>query len=368
MAEKVNNPKKVRKSNFELLRIVAMLMIVFHHIDLIIPNWPVNMEFPKIFAAYSLSSFGKAGVDIFALITGYFMYNKKIKPKRFFRVWFDVDFYGWLTLAIVLILGVSISLKSLITLVFPVIFSLRWYATAYLVLYILLPYINLVIAKINFKRFTSLLLTFTVVLSILPTVKQTVAYSDVMWILFGYLIGSFIAKFNQQISHKLRTVNEIMVAIGSFALILLTVFCVHVVAAKTGHLQHNMNYFFIQNSSFLVLIFSVALFLVFEKIQFQSIFVNNISKLMFGVYLSHAPILKFFLPEYIRKTNLINSGVNFYIYLFIAPIIVFLFFTLIEYIRLKLFSNLLNKLSAKVAASFTKLGRSTFRALFPTEN
>lgn len=291
--------QKSRKSNFELLRIVAMVMIVFHHIDLIIPGWSATtLDFKKLFGAYVFGLLGKAGVDLFALITGYFMYSKKIKGNRFFRVLIDVDFYGWLTLIVLLILGISLSLKNIISFIFPVLFSLRWYATAYLILYLLLPYINLIIKKINIKEFGSLLLILMFVLSIMPTLKQNVAYSDVAWITFGYLVGAFIAKRNRKFTKKMSMSFEWIALLSSLTLTILSIFLIHIVALKTEHLEHSMDYFFIQNSSVLMFIFSVSLFLLFERIDFQSLLINKTSKLMFGVYLSHAPILKIFPPKF----------------------------------------------------------------------
>lgn len=50
--KKVNH---FRESNFELLRIIAMLLIVFHHIDLIIPGWPKDISF---FNQFMINFFG----------------------------------------------------------------------------------------------------------------------------------------------------------------------------------------------------------------------------------------------------------------------------------------------------------------------
>lgn len=363
MISKKTTSNSDRKSNFELLRIIAMLMIVFHHVDLVIPNWSTNINFTKIFVVFSLGSLGKAGVDLFALITGYFMYNKVIKAKRFFRVWLDVDFYSWLTLITLLILGVTISFKDIVKFIFPVVFSLRWYATAYLILYLLLPFVNLIIRRINPYQFSYLLLILLLVLSIMPTIKQNVAYSDLAWIMFVYLIGAFISKYNKQIKNKSSTKIELLFLFGSLFLIILSIVCVHFVTRNTGYFKNNEGYFFYQNYSILVLIFSICLFMLFDNINLKSNVINSISKLMFGVYLSHAPILKFFLPNYIRNLDLASNSRNFYIFVFFAPLIIFLFFSALEYVRLKLLNNLLDRIANKLSLIFSTFKTSILKLL-----
>ena len=70
--------KKERNSNFELLRIIAMLMIVFHHFSV---HGGFNYELTDIsfnrLWLYFISMGGKIGVDIFVLISGYFLITNK---------------------------------------------------------------------------------------------------------------------------------------------------------------------------------------------------------------------------------------------------------------------------------------------------
>jgi peptidoglycan/LPS O-acetylase OafA/YrhL len=61
-----------RESNFELLRIVAMLAIVFCHISM-------SLQLTGTFVDYVLTfmvSFGTFGVAIFLLISGYWLFAK----------------------------------------------------------------------------------------------------------------------------------------------------------------------------------------------------------------------------------------------------------------------------------------------------
>ena len=63
---------KDRNSSFELLRIISMLLIVAHHF-VVHGNFDLISSFSKnVFFLQSLSMFGKFGVNLFVLISGYF--------------------------------------------------------------------------------------------------------------------------------------------------------------------------------------------------------------------------------------------------------------------------------------------------------
>ena len=78
---------KERSSNFELLRIIAMIMIVVYHIALHCIS--VQLERPdlgsvyqnpiffrRLFLIQGVMPFGKIGVALFVLISGYFLVEK----------------------------------------------------------------------------------------------------------------------------------------------------------------------------------------------------------------------------------------------------------------------------------------------------
>lgn len=54
---------------------------------------------------------------------------------------------------------------------------------------------------------------------------------------------------------------------------------------------------------------------------------------MFGIYLIHAPIFKMILPKAINLSELSKNGSLFYSYLILMPILVFIVFAGVEYLR-----------------------------------
>lgn len=101
MIKDINESNRMkRKSNFELLRIISMIFILFHHfyysyIKLDYTNISGNQLTCQV-----LYSLGKIGVIIFILITGYFMVNSRFKIKKVLELYFEMIFYSWSILAI----------------------------------------------------------------------------------------------------------------------------------------------------------------------------------------------------------------------------------------------------------------------------
>lgn len=78
----MNNIKKTRESNIEMLRIIAIFFILLHHYALY--NSLYNLEVSNInkYIGIILFSLGKIGVNIFILITGYFSIQKNFSIKN----------------------------------------------------------------------------------------------------------------------------------------------------------------------------------------------------------------------------------------------------------------------------------------------
>lgn len=83
-----------RKSNIELLRILAILMIVGVHFASysgISSSFSLN---PNYMWLTMLSHGGKIGVALFTLISAYFLSRSEFKWKKLAKLYFDVFFYS----------------------------------------------------------------------------------------------------------------------------------------------------------------------------------------------------------------------------------------------------------------------------------
>lgn len=204
---------KKRLSNFELLRIISMIMIVGHHyvVHGIMHRyladefmlWRTGSLFNKIFTSV-LYVGGRVGVGLFFAITGYFMINKKkASVKRTILEWlyylillfFFIFIYG---IYEIITKGFSISTIHLVvsnSYIFSPITNYWWFVTVYVLLMICLPVINSNVNKLNKKGYFALLVFLLLFLTIFD---YNSVYQSLTNGLFCYLLGGYIRKFSGQ--------------------------------------------------------------------------------------------------------------------------------------------------------------------------
>ena len=97
----MNITKGQRNSNLEILRIISMLFIISYHFS-IHGFGEVNFVISNMnnYVIYFFGILGKIGVDIFILISAYFMINSKFNLKKLFVLGGEVYFYSLAALII----------------------------------------------------------------------------------------------------------------------------------------------------------------------------------------------------------------------------------------------------------------------------
>lgn len=186
-----------RESNFELLRFVGMMFIILFHLVL-------NSKY-RIVSSFSLFDFifsffhcgGKLGVALFILICGYFMICKEIKIIKLIKLEGQVLFYSILFFLInILFLKGSVNFTRTLSSFIPNIMKSYWFFSSYFVLYLLIPYINKLVLSISKKGFFRLLIFCFIFLILIPSINIiSNDFSDILYMIFYYLIGGYIGKF-----------------------------------------------------------------------------------------------------------------------------------------------------------------------------
>ncbi len=77
----VDAKKSKRNSNLELLRIIAMLLIVAHHFGIYAIGYSNGNSLSDYYNAV-FYSFGKVGVVLFMMISAYFLCDRSVKRER----------------------------------------------------------------------------------------------------------------------------------------------------------------------------------------------------------------------------------------------------------------------------------------------
>ena len=103
----VKKVEKQRNYSLDLLRVIAILMIIIFHVcykALIFNNLS---GFNKLIVAFFLH-FGEIGVNLFMLITGFFLYkNNSSKTTKIIRLIYDIWFYFILNIILCAIVKVA---------------------------------------------------------------------------------------------------------------------------------------------------------------------------------------------------------------------------------------------------------------------
>lgn len=201
----VYNPdrKTDRKYGIDLLRIVSMIMIPILHIlghGGILKNvTPLTVHYLLVWFLEVLSY---CAVDVFALISGYVGYGRKFNYSNIIYYCLQVMFYTITITCIVLIVQPQIiNLKEIIRAVFPFIYNVYWYFTAYFCLMFFIPLINILTNRAERKEFNKALILFFILFSLVPTLFHADpaiikgGYSF-LWIAVLYIVGSYIRKYN----------------------------------------------------------------------------------------------------------------------------------------------------------------------------
>ncbi len=290
-----NNGVTVRNSNFELLRILCMLFIVMHHYTvhclakLSTVDYSFQMEIYNSIAGPS----GKIAVNIFILISAYFLVSKKFSIKRFYSLIFQTTFYALLGFTLYSILtNTSFNFTYFIHSLLPLLFNEYWFATCYFVLLLIFPLLNIIINNISKKTHLLIIVLSLVFTILLPFVFGTnIFYTNYFWFIILYFVGSYIKLYNI----KTNSLPTIIALIFLFiAQILIGQYCNH----DDWYNQNTFINFFI----------SILIFLLFQNFQFQSKLINTIAKFSFGVYLIHDnPYLRPYLWDFIASFNITTS-------------------------------------------------------------
>lgn len=272
-----NLVKPARESGLELLRIIAMLMIILHHVIL---YTGFNITSEGVFKlANVLKNGGKLGVDIFVLISAYFMVNKNFKLSRVLNIFFQTWFYSVVIYLIFLISGtIQFDLKMLFQAIFPLIYGEYEFVTSYVMLLFLSPWLNLIIKNIN-KNFYKIGLFFLLVLIVLfpyfnkLILKQFIEFPNInmlVWFVVLYFVAGYIRLY------KIK-VNKLILVIFLALFVLFQV----IYAIKFDNRESYYNYAFGNIS------ISITLFLIFKDFKFRSKIINIIASTTFGIFLIH---------------------------------------------------------------------------------
>jgi len=328
--------KASRNSAIELLRIFAMLAIVLSHIcyhsgfDYTYSPLSIN----RLFVRFGL--LGDLGVVVFVLITGYFQCTGTFRIRAFSRQLGQVWFYS-ITLFLLCRFGFGweYSGNALLAVFFPTIFNEYWFFTAYMILYLLSPFLNRMLSALTRRQLEAMLTIMLLCWVVIPTVtKQSMYGSEIPQFLLFYLLGAYFRLYPDNLLKKpaLR-VGISLLGIGMlYGLTLLFAFLERYTPEAFG-----ASAVLYDRNSLFILLWAVGFFAiaVYSK-PFSNRFVNTVSGCTFGVYLIHEnpPIRELLWKNWLHWGNYFTSG-SFIPRLILSVLLVYCVCTAIDWLRQK---------------------------------
>ncbi len=329
--------KKSRDMNFELLRIISMLLIISSHYIIhsgILET--LNIFTFNYFFIDFVRALSRISVGLYVLITGYYMVKSKIKVKKLFNTWTIVLFYSLIMCLISILIKENVGIKGIIKSFMPISSGLYWFATVYVALYTLAPFINILVNRISKNQYKILLIILFLYLVIDKTIFIGNNYIDarngesLIWFVFLYLVAGYIRLYlKMQINKKLL--------IGITIIIPLIIVLLRFLSIKyfDKSLLSLFNFSNILNFTSLI-----CFFLYFREIKIKNEKINNIigkiAPLTFGIYLIHDNVLfKYFMWKNIFKVSEFANKPYLILHFVFTVLTVFVICGLIELIRTK---------------------------------
>lgn len=322
--------KKFRNSSIELLRIILMFFIVLSHSYRYF-TYADKSGLAKYFIMFT--SVSNVMVNVFILISGYFLCKKNFSFKKLALLLLEVSFYSIVSYFIAIACKTeNFSVKKLITAIFSTSFRTYWFVWAYCALYCLSPFINKLIAILTRKQHLSLILVIFIIWFFIPfiTTVNPDGY-DMFIMIFFYLVGAYLRIYPDCFFNKGK--NGLYALIVGYALFVLSILCLTVLGKQISLFASHPMYF-TSKHSFVSVIFAIGLFVVFSKMNFTSKIVNIIAQAIFGVYVIHNNgYLREIIFCKIFKINNLNGSLKNVLYVIGSSVIIFAVCIIIDLIR-----------------------------------
>lgn len=358
-----------RNANVEILRLLAMGMIVCMHFYTHSGIWgEIDYGSTTYHASHFLMSLCRVAVDVFALITGMFMVNKKFSSKRLVSVWMMVSFYSVVLCIVYIIATGNVNTTMIIRSILPVSTKMYWFISVYFFVMVFHPFLNAMLNRLDDRQWRVLIgISFAVccllyfVYPKADLVQLESGYS-LIWFIFLYITGGYIGthEFKKR-PYFLFYLLTCLAAFGGETL-------VAVLVNDGMKVLGDYKVIFTAYNSPFVFIASVFLILAFRTAKQYDVsivrFVGSLGRYSIGIYLIHEyPYLRDLLWKKLFTPAEYEDGSKLFLVLYLAFCIAVIMIAglLVEFLRSKLAGlimkiPMLNKLMDKADSFMLKEG------------
>lgn len=287
--------KTNRQSDIEVLRMLAMYLIVLGHylynyVKTSAALSTFDMAHPIQIFSYTLNEgmiiFTSTGVDLFVLITGFFLVSRPVfRIKGMFSVSFTTIFYAVGVFVLFCLTGhYGFTFKELLLNLSPIPIHQYWFVAKYVGLMLVAPFLSLLVYHLSKKGYRLLLFVLFILFFEWPFGEIFGGGMSLNWFCFLFLTGGYLSRHGIPSWLSSHTGWSIVAVAAA-------VFALHTASnllawLKTGApfiLKYDSNHSF---TFFLALL----IFVLFVTNPLQGHIMNGLARLApytFGVYLLH---------------------------------------------------------------------------------
>jgi len=291
--------KAKRQSGIELLRIIAMLQIIYLHVYQYGQLGKTANACGDIdgFVVNFVWSLSRAPVDVFIMISGYFMvtsnFDIKKTLKRGGNVYGAMYFYSVIIAVIFLLFNPSkLSAVAVVSAVMPF-FSKTWYFLCnYLIILLLSPFINKMLVSLTKKQYLYFMGIIFVVMGVWSTLSEIDGLSEIFDVTkvvdpyFGKSLGGFLLMYIMGGYLRLYVKGKKEKS-GVKPVYIIVFFALCVLDLGLYYLFPQYKHVFGMFNNPIVLFEGAMLVLFFRDFTFSSKWVNTIAGTTLGIYAIH---------------------------------------------------------------------------------
>ena len=307
-----------RNSNHELLRLIAMYMIVFIHANMVLGMFCTGGYFT--FFNGLVNGICNIGVSCFILISGY--YGIYFNIRKLVKMECMMITFSLLETIILLIafpdrMNGAVLLEQLIKSFFPFITRKYWFYSCYVCLILFSRYIQKLIDVLDKEEFRRLLLLMIVLFSVFPTFFYFELIPDsgkgLVQMIMVYMIGRYI-----------RMYRDIQLPQGKPIVLFVILWVIngvsHEIPIQVGGIYHHL----CKDNSITNLTMAVLLFYMFKRLEFKSAIINKAAVYIFAVFALNNTLVSVVM-EYMRDQSGFQSPDGVLGFLILAGIVLLIF-------------------------------------------
>lgn len=249
-----------------------------------ISNATVNIQY---FITALLHNLGQIGNTIFIISSSWFLLDsKRVKPAKIYGILGDCFVISILFLCIFIFAGYEFPVLYIVRNLMPFTFACNWFVTCYILLYMVHPFLNIIIRTIDKRKLLQINLIFGILYFVIGFLLNNTAFyfSRIIGFIGIYFITAYVKLYLKKTILNVK-IQCFFCMIGIVGWLLL-MFITNLLGLKTEIFSEQMMRWNIYTNPCFILI-AFSLFNIFKTFDLKSKRINYISNLSLLIYVIH---------------------------------------------------------------------------------